>query len=461
MKQSNVPARDLEQAAYGAIWSSDITQGLSASLCRDIGERPMGSTGMEKASDILLSLFESLGLENVHSEPVDAIVWERGDCRLSLAGCGADIPAVQFSMTPSACVEARLVDAGCGMLSECRQSLDGRAGAIAVIRDQLPSGVSYPVSDRSFTNAIESGASAIIVVRGSAGGSPLHGSAATPDVFGIPIVGVSSEDGACLLAACSRGAGASLVSTCRFRRGSCRNVVAEFGSRDDAEGGIYVLSAHLDSLPGTTGARDNASGVCTLVEIAAALSPLSHRLTKRWRVVAFTGEEDGFHGSASYVSDHADELPSIRFVLNFDEIFDQTAKGLAVHWAPEIVPYLTRMAASSGRSLQVADYLSLSSDYLAFGLRGIPTARPADFSGAPNPWAHTSEDSLEKLDPDVIKLNATVFAGLVLRMSLDAEPFPGRRRDPGEVRDELARWKVLDFVRREPSLNRLMSDYCG
>jgi penicillin-insensitive murein endopeptidase len=65
------------------------------------------------------------------------------------------------------------------------------------------------------------------------------------------------------------------------------NVVAEPGvSAADAE--LLVIGAHYDTVPGSPGADDNASGVAALLEIARLLAPYGNLPV---RLVAFTNEE--------------------------------------------------------------------------------------------------------------------------------------------------------------------------
>jgi len=66
-----------------------------------------------------------------------------------------------------------------------------------------------------------------------------------------------------------------------------RNVVVEKSGRQS--GNILVVGAHYDTVAGTPGADDNASGVATLLEVARLLRNLTHELTVR--LIAFTLEE--------------------------------------------------------------------------------------------------------------------------------------------------------------------------
>ncbi|MBI5585350.1 MAG: M20/M25/M40 family metallo-hydrolase [Deltaproteobacteria bacterium] len=61
------------------------------------------------------------------------------------------------------------------------------------------------------------------------------------------------------------------------------------------EKGLIVVGAHYDTVPGTPGADDNASGVAVLLELARLLQGRSSR--KTLLLVAFVNEEPPFFGS--------------------------------------------------------------------------------------------------------------------------------------------------------------------
>ena len=56
-----------------------------------------------------------------------------------------------------------------------------------------------------------------------------------------------------------------------------------------APGGYYILGAHLDTVAGTPGADDNASGVAVLLEVARLARSL--KLPRPWTFIGFTCEE--------------------------------------------------------------------------------------------------------------------------------------------------------------------------
>ncbi|HEY3215771.1 MAG TPA: M28 family peptidase [Candidatus Eisenbacteria bacterium] len=74
----------------------------------------------------------------------------------------------------------------------------------------------------------------------------------------------------------------------------CANVEAERTGRA-SPGRILLIGAHYDTVPGSPGANDNASGVAALLEISRLFAGRTPRLTVRF--VAFANEERPFFGS--------------------------------------------------------------------------------------------------------------------------------------------------------------------
>lgn len=72
---------------------------------------------------------------------------------------------------------------------------------------------------------------------------------------------------------------------------SCSNLVAETAG----EGSRIIIGAHYDSVPGSPGADDNASGVAGLLELARLFGGKPGR--RKIGFVAFANEEPPFYGS--------------------------------------------------------------------------------------------------------------------------------------------------------------------
>ena len=156
-------------------------------------------------------------------------------------------------------------------------------------------------------------------------------------------------------------------------------------SSGDANARTVVVGAHFDHLGmgefgslSTTraihnGADDNASGVAALLEVAEriAANPAPVRVV----FVAFTGEESGLLGSASYVNAPAIPLERTIAMLNMDmvgRLRDQplivNGTGTAVEWGP----LLERAAERAGVELAMSPEGYGPSDQTSFYTRDIP-----------------------------------------------------------------------------------------
>jgi Zn-dependent M28 family amino/carboxypeptidase len=79
---------------------------------------------------------------------------------------------------------------------------------------------------------------------------------------------------------------------------SYKNIVAEKKGKISPDR-VFILGAHYDTVPGSPGADDNASGVAVLLEVARSLQPVS--LEGTVRLIAFSLEENDYIGSSHYV----------------------------------------------------------------------------------------------------------------------------------------------------------------
>jgi hypothetical protein len=94
--------------------------------------------------------------------------------------------------------------------------------------------------------------------------------------------------------------------------------------RAEDTGAFIVIGAHYDSVGGSPGANDNASGVAVLIELARQLRTQS--LPMPVRFVAFANEEppyfnggDGM-GSVAYVAQLADPATQIAWMLSLETV---------------------------------------------------------------------------------------------------------------------------------------------
>ncbi|HEX2129887.1 MAG TPA: M20/M25/M40 family metallo-hydrolase [Solirubrobacterales bacterium] len=163
------------------------------------------------------------------------------------------------------------------------------------------------------------------------------------------------------------------------------------------------------------GANDNASGVATVLSLAAELEADPPEHLDVW-VVLTAAEESAMQGMRAFLRAHADELDSrSTYVVNVDsvgrgDVRYVTGEGLAVTY--ELTSRLTQLAAavSEGDAEDTQRYRAahlrhgFATDALPARLRRIPAttitcleagaATPANF--------HTTDDVPENVDPDAI-----------------------------------------------------------
>ena len=100
----------------------------------------------------------------------------------------------------------------------------------------------------------------------------------------------------------------------------CENLEVTLPGRAGS-GEVIVVGAHYDTVLGSPGADDNASGVATLLEIARALGPRPLRRTVK--LVAFVNEEPPFYfsrqmGSSVYARAARQRGDDIRLMLSLE-----------------------------------------------------------------------------------------------------------------------------------------------
>lgn len=96
------------------------------------------------------------------------------------------------------------------------------------------------------------------------------------------------------------------------------NVEATLPGEDPSSDEIYVVCGHYDSVTGSPGADDNASGTVAAIVAAQIMSQYAFNHTIRF--VGFSGEEQGLLGSHEYVEEVFQNGDNIVAALNADMI---------------------------------------------------------------------------------------------------------------------------------------------
>ena len=87
-----------------------------------------------------------------------------------------------------------------------------------------------------------------------------------------------------------------------------------------------IIGAHLDTVPGSPGADDNASGVAAMLEVSRLIA--QHSIALPVECVAFTLEELGMVGSAHYVAALRRSKTPLMGMLSLEMVGFTESKGL-------------------------------------------------------------------------------------------------------------------------------------
>lgn len=229
------------------------------------------------------------------------------------------------------------------------------------------------------------------------------------------------------------------------------NTVAEIKGAEKPDEYV-ILSAHIDSWDGGTGATDNATGVVTMMEVARILKKY-YPNPKRTIVIGLWGsEEQGLNGSRAYVSAHKDRLPNIQAVFNQDNgtgrIQNVSGQGFLNSY-----DYLGRWFAAAPSSLTREIKYTYpgypgggGSDHAPFVAAGVPAFMlgSLNWSYGAYTW-HTQRDTYDKIVFDEVKNNVALIAVLTFMASEDPQKTSRERiRLPVNPRTgEQAKWPEI------------------
>ena len=199
-----------------------------------------------------------------------------------------------------------------------------------------------------------------------------------------------------------------------------------------------VIGAHYDTVPGSPGADDNATGVAVLLEIARdiASAPLKYPV----QLVAFDMEEYGCFGSSHHAAKYKQQQESIRLMISLEMLgycnhnpnsqsypaglkyfYPNSGNFIALIGNLRTVPDLINLSGKIRKSGPPCEWLPVPnrglivpdtrrSDHVPFWDNGYPAIMVTDTANMRNPHYHRESDRIETLDLDFL---AGVCQGLV------------------------------------------------
>ena len=437
----------IDRWIFGEAWTGSKAVAHAEILCEGIGPRWASSEEEFKAVEYIRGEFAGAGLEGAAAEEFQLDTWAYERAVASVDGMEIDL--LPYNRSPACDLEAPIVDVGYGVphaLDRVRDQLEGSVAGMHLALE--PFTPPSPPNVRLEALA-EAGVVAVVAIDPKDGRRVEYhngGDWREPETAEVPFPAVttSREHGARLQKWAGEAKRIKLVIESRFYEAPAHNVVAEIrGSRWPAE--RLVLGGHHDTVYGTPGGNDNASGTIAVLETARVLAGLKRDLGVEPGMslcfATYSAEEQKFQGSSEYVRLHCAEKP--RLAINLDELSAGHMKGVVLafdHLRDFVQEQLDTMG--DGLKCHVMSQLDATSDHFPFLRQGIDAAHlwRWRFRGrhADADYHHEPADTADKLNVRETKEYAGQLARLLLRLSHVApEEWPENAMTKEVVQDRL------------------------
>lgn len=433
---TSVDWKSIDRWLVGESWVGSRLEDHLTELCVNIGPRWASSQGERRAAEYISRWMEASGLSDARLEEFELDTWDYSSATANLLPDGRVIDILPYQFCPPFVAEGPIVDVGFGAMHEQERMRDRLRGAIAVISmadEPFTTPRHYAERLQDLANA---GAAAAVVVERKSGGrieyhSPTDWRDAEYRGHQLPTVVTSREDGALLRHLAGEGKPVRLQVAVKSRlyKATGLNTVAELPGEKWPEE-MLVLGGHHDTVLGTPGGNDNASGTVVVMETARVLARLrdetGHAPGRTIQFATWSAEEQRLQGAYAHVAkywpqDSTSTLP--RLAINLDELSTATIKGLVLtfpHLREFVQAQLDNM--NDGYRCHVMAQLDPSSDHFPFARRGIDAAicwrwrffgrhEDADYH-------HEPGDTIDKVRPRELKEYVGFLARLLLRLSL-------------------------------------------
>jgi hypothetical protein len=395
------------------------------SLSVEVGPRLAGTEAAARARDWAVAKLTSLGFANVHVEPFPITAWIRGPedaeiisphlQKLAIIGLGGSVP------TPPEGVEGEiaLFHTYADLLAAPPGSL---AGKIAVVTQPMPraqdgSGYGYlnPARRAGPSEAARRGAIAYLVRSLATGVSrePHTGALNYQDgAPKIPAAALSVVDAELIDHLAARGHPIRI----RLRLASTTAPATAWTVEGEIRGTehpdqIVQVGGHLDSWDPGTGSIDDGAGMAIAVA-AARLAGTQNPPRRTLRVALFGAEEMDFARAAFAAAHRADDI----VVIGESDIGADRAWRVALPAGARQSPEMTDYAAVvAPLAVEVSpDPSRGSGDDTADLVRaGVPAFAVSQDASRYFDWHHSSEDTLDKVDPAQLSQAVATWAAFV------------------------------------------------
>lgn len=438
-------------------------ENLAFELLDVVGPRLVGTPGMNKANDWAVAKFESWGIPAKNEKFGEWRGWERGISHIDMVSPRVKtLAGTQLAWSPS--TKGKSVVGEVIALPEFKDSIAFRAwlptvkGKYVMISMPQPTGrpdhnwaeygtkesiakmnrqrdslniawnkriSNTGLSANSIPGVLESaGAAGILTSYWSRefGANKIFGARSQK----VPTLDISLEDYGMLYRLAQNGVIPKIaVETSSKDLGNVPsfNTIAEIkGSEFPNE--YVILSAHLDSWEGGSGATDNGTGTISMMEVARILKKILPNPKRTILIGLWGSEEQGLNGSRSFVLDNPEIIENTQAVFNLD---NGTGRVERINGSGFVHAYdfVSRWLEAAPRSVTKdikTEFPGIpgsgGSDHVSFVSAGVPAFMLSSLSWGyfNNTW-HTNLDTYDKLVFDDLRDNVILTAVMAYKAS--------------------------------------------
>ena len=452
----------VEQIVNEATHHSQLEE-LAFELLDVVGPRLVGTPQMTKANEWAVEKFKTWGIEARNEQFGEWHGWERGISHIDMTYPRLKtIAGTQLAWSPT--TGGKTVEAEVIALPEVQDSLAFRAwlpevkGKYVMISMPQPTGrpdhnwKEYATAEsfakmkqerdslqQAWNNRIKATGLApysipsVLEEAGAVGilSSFWSGEFGANKIFGarsheVPSLDISLEDYGILYRLSERGYKPRIqVETSSQHLGKVPsfNTIAEIkGSEFPDE--YVILSAHLDSWEGGSGATDNGTGTIAMMEVARVLKKVLPQPKRTILIGLWGSEEQGLNGSRAFVLDNPELIAGTQAVFNLDNGTGRVAQingSGFVHAYDFMGRWLSAVPREITKDIETTFPGSPGgggSDHASFVAAGVPGFMLSSLSWGyfSNTW-HTNLDTYDKLVFDDLLHNVILTAVLTYKAS--------------------------------------------
>ena len=459
-----------------AIWEEGTTrsqvQPLAQTLADSIGPRLTGSPGMESAQAWIVGRYRAWGIDARNERYGTWKGWRRGYTHLDLVRPRVrSLDAMMLAWSPGT---ERAVEGAVVMLPQpgddlarwrreargkfvlasmpqatCRPTsawteFGGDSMSARLTRDNQAAQQAWSarlaalgIPADSLNNWLASAGVAGVLSSVWPGGYGAHRVFGVRENVRVPFVAVSCEDYGLLARLAQNGQGPVVRVDARSETLGEVPVANTIGVMRGTElpDEYVMLSAHLDTWDGGSGATDNGTGTVIMMEAMRILKRVYPNPRRTIMVGHWSGEEQGLNGSRAFATDHPEIVAGLQALFNQDNGTGAIARvgmgGLTqagsrfTHWLSYAPSELTQPHPAHRARHAVGG----GSDNASFACHGAPA-----FGLGSDSWDygaytwHTDIDTYDKVALQNVRENAMLVAMLAYAASEDPERVGRERR---------------------------------